>query len=323
MLHPVYQKKVFSGVPELAVLYQESRKYKIKLTYIRTTLFDYIKSHRVECQRSQVKDKLAQKLQDFGNNGGWYHAKVRELARIVYNNKIPTRENLGEWRSIEFELIFKSNVAENAFVMFVRNNKLHNDITIKNDGSLNGFEPGEVPREIVVTYRKGNESVVEKVCEALKPLARVNSTCGTHVHFDMRHKTESEATTYGKRVARWINALRSILPRSRRENYYCSAAINNVYGGSRYSFVNLHAYRKYGTLEIRGHSGTINAKKILNWIKLCDAIMLSRIRLTERSSLDHNNMVKVFKFDNEMAAYVRQRFSTFNDPIRPQAEEMD
>jgi hypothetical protein len=39
--------------------------------------------------------------------------------------------------------------------------------------------------------------------------------------------------------------------------------------------VNPHAYDKYSTLEVRVHSGTLNAAKILNWVSLLEGIALS------------------------------------------------
>ena len=40
------------------------------------------------------------------------------------------------------------------------------------------------------------------------------------------------------------------------------------YHSSRYFWVNLHSYFHRGSIEVRNHSGTVDADKIINWIKI-------------------------------------------------------
>ena len=70
---------------------------------------------------------------------------------------------------------------------------------------------------------------------------------------------------------------------SRRNNHYCKAAtwdsvylqgISDMEGWQsftarldRYAWVNLHAYNKHGTFEVRLHNATLDGEKVCNWIK--------------------------------------------------------
>jgi hypothetical protein len=43
--------------------------------------------------------------------------------------------------------------------------------------------------------------------------------------------------------------------------------------GDRYYKVNLQSYYRHGTVEFRQHSGTLNAPKAVNWVRLLDAFI--------------------------------------------------
>jgi hypothetical protein len=111
------------------------------------------------------------------------------------------RTSLGKWRSIEFECVLKNGAALRELEAFINEKGYRKRVTIKGDGSIEpnrsnvrydayGYqirnENYEIGREIVVSYRSGKEQIVHDICDFLKSRAYVNSTCGTHVHFDMR-----------------------------------------------------------------------------------------------------------------------------------------
>lgn len=48
-----------------------------------------------------------------------------------------------------------------------------------------------------------------------------------------------------------------------------------VFSGSRYFKVNVQSLYRHGTVEIRQHQGTVNAAKVVAWVRLCGA-MISR-----------------------------------------------
>lgn len=209
-------------------------------------------------------------------------------------------------------------------------------------------------KEVCVTYKAGDpkigENIVRYVCEqmdspALREMqmkrigrdvgrAYVNNTCGLHVHFDMRvvpgatttQEIEKQVKKYGERLARAVPALKMLLPKSRRNNQFCLNVINELpkanampmpNGGidkDRYSFINLKSYRRFETIEVRGHSGTLNADKVLNWTALCEKIMTTRIRFKSDTHEIRNplELIKIYKLDQTLTSYIHDRFVQCN-----------
>lgn len=116
--------------------------------------------------------------------------------------------------------------------------------------------------------------------------ARVDTTCGLHVHIDVRHLPESNdgmdgrplgaAQTYD-RLCRMYPVLKKLVPRSRWNNRYC--AFNNnrpdsedyrrPRNGDRYAAINWCSYSEHKTIEFRLAPGSTNLVKIESWALLC------------------------------------------------------
>lgn len=306
-------------VPEYRLMYDT--KMRLTSHNWRTELRNYIKDLRSKFNSSdKPKDPFVEKLARYPKPGDWAKAKLKELDKIIYEDNKPIPKGfLGELRSIEFELVFNNAKKIEEFAKEMRKRGLAKCITIKDDHSLRKDEGDEVGvlKEVVVTYKKGDERVIHEVCASLKGKAYVNNSCGTHVHFDMRNVDEKTVKQYGRRLARCVPALRSLLPKARRSNKHCIKPINDINSStgareSRYTFVNLEAYSKYKTIEIRGHSATLVSAKILSWVKLCEKIMENRIRTKEDEVVDAAELIKLFKLDAELAAYVMERYNKFN-----------
>jgi hypothetical protein len=223
---------------------------------------------------------------------------------------------LGQWRSIEFELIFKSPKAKADFITRIKDKPYNEHVSYAVDYSIHP-EVGDYyayPCEVILSYRAGQEDVVKDFCRQLKGLANINASCGTHVHFDMRHVDEKTALLYGARLSKTVPVLRALLPQSRRENKFCRKDINTIAGpkkgAARYAFINMKAYHKYKTIEVRGHSGTINASKILNWIALCETIMTTE-KLLKAKIKTAKTLLKHYTFRPEIAAYIQNRYDKF------------
>lgn len=294
------------------------------------------------------RDMLLYKLEQFGNKGGWGKIKVKEFEKVIYDEtKRPPEEFKGLWRSIEFEALFTSEKALNDFVRDVRVKGYTKLVTVKKDNSLRPDEDDKnaLIKEVCVSYKAGDEDVLRYVCAAMdSPALRaanggvgrayVNNTCGTHVHFDMRvvpgastpQEAEKQVKQYGARLARCVPALKMMLPKSRRNNQFCLNVINemprvgapdmgpNHIDKERYVFINMKSYRRFETIEVRGHSGTLNAEKILNWIALCDKIMTTRIRFKSETHEIRNplDLIRAYKLDDNLSKYVQGRFTQFN-----------
>ena len=167
---------------------------------------------------------------------------------------------------------------------------------IVGDASVrNGFE--------VVSPILQGESGLEEAGRAARALesagAKINSTCGLHVHFSASDLSVNEIRTIATRYATYEAEIDAFMPRSRRanENEYCRStreiflnknsfknattveALVRAQGG-RYFKLNLQSYSRYNTIEFRQHGGTVNATKIMNWVRFLNAFIDESRRLT-------------------------------------------
>lgn len=178
------------------------------------------------------------------------------------------------------------------------------------DGSIHTNEPGQNATEIKAVFPRGS---LEPRLYTLTKLLRVldmkcNKSCGLHVHFDMRSRTESEVLKIAKRTDKWMKALQELVPVSRRDQHYCKFGIS-ASGNDRYRAVNFAAYFKYKTLEIRLHSATFDYAKILSWIRLCELILAIRYSPKEADCLGTLGQLPLMDYE---ASYWKARHRSIN-----------
>jgi Putative amidoligase enzyme len=161
---------------------------------------------------------------------------------------------------------------------------------VVHDGSLNGNGA-----EFVSPPLRGQAGLdeVQKVCDALNAIgARINKSCGLHVHLGIATETVPTIKNLIRIYAHYEPEIDRLMPGSRRGdmNTYCKSisratdgavtattiqalrmAVNGY--GDRYRKVNLCSFDKYRTIEFRHHSGTTDAAKVINWIKLLMAML--------------------------------------------------
>ncbi|MDJ1174881.1 amidoligase family protein [Roseofilum capinflatum] len=137
--------------------------------------------------------------------------------------------------------------------------------------------------------------------------AKVSANCGTHVHFDARSLQFRDIRLACERWVMCEDLFDCFQPRSRRanNNQFCQGhrdtiddvrraaslpsltyAVNR---GTRYRKLNLEAYARHKTIEIRHHAGTLNYTKISNWIKLQAIVLYGKNEITNdgmRSKFD-------------------------------------
>jgi hypothetical protein len=185
-------------------------------------------------------------------------------------------------------------------------------VNVKEDGSLR--EPdGYFPVEITVLTRLDKPDNLKHVCELLSKLgAKVNKSCGMHVHLDARHLTKKQVRAIGEKFKRVIPVLSTLVPKTRRENDFCKLAVSG-FGGGRYYAVNLTAFNRYQTIEVRLHSSTTDFDKIINWSRLLSAIMYApRIR---EACHDLNTLTEYIRIDENLVEYFTQRIALFSPEL--------
>jgi hypothetical protein len=161
---------------------------------------------------------------------------------------------------------------------------------LKHDGSVAGHG-----LELVSPKLRGAAGFeqLRKVCEALTSVgATVNRTCGLHVHHDMNGLNADQIKRQVLMFVERQHLIDQLVAPSRRasRNHYCGAWSANqtqqlrdfsiAYGrtlrdiaflGPR-GTINLQAYTRHGTVEIRQHGGSTNGKKIAAWVRFGQAL---------------------------------------------------
>lgn len=149
-------------------------------------------------------------------------------------------------------------------------------VSVGGDGSITGVDAGEADAEIRICVPQDDlRSVVPGVLAALREIgARVNASCGLHVHIDQRDRSNIEAIY--ERLVKAQALLFSIVPPSRRSNRYCRrsriAEFSRAQYQTRYRAINAAAYHSHKTIEVRLFGGTLDAEKVLNWVEVLHAI---------------------------------------------------
>ena len=149
------------------------------------------------------------------------------------------------------------------------------------DSSLSGNNTFELVSPIL--HGEQGLEELEKVCWVLDLCnAKVNDTCGLHVHMDA---AEFDLQTWKNLILtykRLEGVIDNFMPHSRRNNHYCKALtaitensikharnigdLRAAFFHNRYHKVNLEAYARHRTVEFRQHGGSTNFTKMSAWI---------------------------------------------------------
>ena len=149
---------------------------------------------------------------------------------------------------------------------------------IVSDASIRGENGNEV-----VTRPLSELEELRTILDALKAAgARVNKSCGLHVHIDAADLYIGQAVNIINNYYYLRHLINCSLPASRTNNRYCQVKNYTELVGrdnwyltldafvdavrDRYVAVNIRAYKRHGTIEFRQHQGSLNFAKIKNWI---------------------------------------------------------
>lgn len=296
-----------------------------KAAYISTLLG--ISKRRVWVDRRQNHEPDHLALKD-------KNSVLRQLSQLtsLENTHRPSQVDLGEWVGVEIECFLPSTVdgdVEGYEGEDWDDEEVHIDaqtakarlrealrearvkrVNIKHDGSLSSDHGYGIELTILVNTKYGWGDL-EKLCKALaKCRAFVNRTCGLHVHFDARAMGKRGAGKFGRSIGAALPILSQMLPASRRSNHYCRMGVSK-FTGDRYYAVNLTAFSKYRTVEIRMHSGTTDFKKIRNWIEILQAVGTAEL---SRETHDMQTLIDRAGLPERLVEYIERRTAEFSNP---------
>jgi hypothetical protein len=167
--------------------------------------------------------------------------------------------------------------------------------TVKDDGSV--YDPTGRGGEISSPILKGERGLEEirKVLAVLREHgAKVNDTCGMHVHLEADDLSMKQIAAFGRSyfdnhdLIDWlVTPDRRIAEEDSDDDYYINRlsertirrleqpgmSKSGMYDGDRYRTVNFNSFAKFGTIEVRQHQGTLSFTAAENWIRFCQGLM--------------------------------------------------
>lgn len=196
---------------------------------------------------------------------------IKALPKIekLRKNKKPTNKR-ANYVGVELEMCTKLSDAELTTLLI--QHKLDRYCTLSGDGSIDTTTEHPLDLELKILAKESEiEKVITKVCKLLNTdnRADVNDSCGLHVHLDMRNRKVEDSF---KKLYEVQDKMETFVDDTRLGNDYCmrnSVPRFSYYanGSSRYYTINAMAYKKFKTLEVRLHDGTLNSTRINKWIK--------------------------------------------------------
>lgn len=243
---------------------------------------------------------------------------------------------------VEIECLGKRGEGE------VSNSKLKEyNFTEGTDGSIHeekGYREGYEYRSKPANGDKLYEMIDGISKELIEHKYKVNKSCGLHVHIETKPDVELLKKMYCF-YSKFEGLFFAMLPISRQETQYCEKFNKldkysyedvldvkdlrgfkklfyektgfyptKIHGNKkRYCWINFHSIFYRGTLEVRAHSGTINAEKIKNWIQM---------HLVIRDYLNKNSLEDLIKmktskkkflslFPKDLQKYINKRWEVF------------
>lgn len=218
---------------------------------------------------------------------------------------------------VEIEMISKLNESKLTDLLFEAG--LGKKVQISYDGSIRTTGEYSYSYELkVLSSIDDIYTVINKVCNVIKPYSTANASCGLHVHLDMRHRNLNKAY---KNLYMAQPILYSMVPKSRARSIYCKMLKDFVPVKDlmdkcdRYLGINPTAYEGLKTLEVRLHSGTVDGDKINKWIKILMSIIDQKSRPQKDVTLLKNmrQFNKMFKLDAPLKQYVTARRRMFKE----------
>lgn len=249
-------------------------------------------------------------------------------------NLVPlSKLNAGKVIGIEIECLSPHSRAEIVALYNQRPKKIAN-FKIGTDGSVSRTEAvNGNGYEFRILTRVDDMSNLLEACAFLAEIkAKVNGTCGLHVHLDARLSLR-HVVNMVRNLKTSLPFLNSMVPHRRREgNSYCrgtlswdkkrkleavSASGKKLYtrkSRDRYAKINTMSFQKYHTIEVRMHSGTVLYSKISAWVKILHSIAHMKDKANFVPSVD--GYATRLNWKASLTDYALKRVALFKDEAK-------
>lgn len=243
----------------------------------------------------------------------YFKPDIMTKSSLVHQVKYPSTKD--RYVGVEMEIISKMD--QNAMASALALAGLEEHVNVTTDGSVQRSEAHPFPHELrILAKEKEFARVIKGVCKVLHGKATVNKSCGLHVHLDMRHRDSNVA--YANLFASQA-LLYAMCPKTRLGNNYCkpTTAYTKMEtasrSGDRYYGINASSFERHKTIEIRIHSGSVNAFKIINWIKLLIQIADKPTDNVERVAVwrNYRDTKRMIGLRGMLEKYVSSRIEEF------------
>lgn len=336
--------KIKNGVVELTKTHKITPKQQARLNRLSgpeqnrymLSLMGLIKSpiHIPKFKSHESSDILGEKPK------GTILSKLRRL-RNTTRDHVPDETSLGEWIGVEIECLIphQGHEGENCECEFDDEGDIEytcdscdsgnwtkdeahlwlrrrieeakvSRVSVKHDGSVCDDDNDGHGVEVTLLFNsKHGYAELEKLCGVLRDAGcYVNKTCGLHVHLDARHLEKRQVRTIGNSIGHALPVLKWMVPESRHDNSYCELGVSRFSGG-RYFAVNLTAFEKYKTIEVRLHSGTCVFDKIKNWIDILKAVGAAKLNAPVKTFQD---LMDAANLNDTLVEYAERRIHELN-----------
>ena len=216
-----------------------------------------------------------------------------ELEDITDTDKKP--KTLVRHVGIEIECFSKASRME--VVKEIAKLKLLDVVQISDDISIDPDNCGEKSYELKILLKEREMSkILKKVQLLLKRIkAKTNSSCGLHVHLDMRKRSLSRCF---ENLQTSQKLLFGLVNKDRQHSGFCDYTGKEDWSRSA---INRAAYHKHKTIEVRLHHGTVNMEIVENWVKLLLKLVNCRKKLE-----DVKNIQDLKKFNIKLGPKIRK-----------------
>jgi hypothetical protein len=202
--------------------------------------------------------------------------ELKNLARWEETKKPFTEE-----RHVGLEIELISPLKKPTIILIASELGLKNYMALKSDGSIRSDYGMHGHELCFVVPMSELEKTLAKIQVLLNRInAKVNDSCGLHVHLDMRKTNKEQREETFLNLKKGLNVIKNVVSPRRLKNRFCRFRMADSFDNQslmgRYYAVNTRAFSKYETIEIRAFHGTVNTDEIYQYVMALDKIAFTK-----------------------------------------------